>query len=289
MRILITGGGCEEPIDTVRSICNFSTGATAAYLCDRLSEAGHEVLAILAHRATKPSCVIPVHPFRTFRDLETTLRSVLAEHSFGMIIQAAAVSDYGIGSVEIDGIAYLPGNFGKIASGSRVVLNLCEHPKIIDKLRQWSCYSDCTDYADCTDYPECTIVGFKLTTGANATEREVAIADLFQHSGIDLVVSNDLSEITRDRHPFRIYGTVFDGEFPERHPKDGRRISGDRYAQPNRNSPVSIQNLRLQTQGTTKEDLAAWLENLASSLEQSVETGNGHHKTGQRDTQGGCT
>ena len=32
MKILITGGGSEEKIDNVRSICNFSTGRNSSFL-----------------------------------------------------------------------------------------------------------------------------------------------------------------------------------------------------------------------------------------------------------------
>ena len=42
-RILITGGGTREPIDSVRYIGNHSTGRTAAVLADELAGAGHEV------------------------------------------------------------------------------------------------------------------------------------------------------------------------------------------------------------------------------------------------------
>ena len=39
MNILITGGGCEEPIDDVRSVCNFSTGKTSSLIADCLVKA----------------------------------------------------------------------------------------------------------------------------------------------------------------------------------------------------------------------------------------------------------
>jgi phosphopantothenoylcysteine synthetase/decarboxylase len=194
MRVLISGGGCEEPLDGVRSLCNFSSGRTAAFLCDRMVEQGHEVTAVFAERAIKPSQLVVLHTFRTFQDLFNTLKKLLVANDFGMIIHAAAVSDFGIGSVEVDGISYPPSSCGKIESGSEVVVRLKQNPKIIDHLRDWS------------RNPNCIMVGFKLTNGADMKERETAVSDLLRRAGVDLVVSNDLSEISTEQHPFRIYG-----------------------------------------------------------------------------------
>jgi len=216
MRVLITGGGCEEPIDGVRSLCNFSTGRTAAFLCDRMAESGHKVSAILAERAIKPTRAVALHTFRTFQDLSTMLAVLLAESDYGMIIHAAAVSDFGIGSVEIDGIPYPPASCGKIESGSEVVIRLKQNPKIIDHLRDWS------------RNPSCIIIGFKLTNGADIQEREAAVSELLHRAGVDLMVSNDLCEITTEQHPFRIY----------------RQTKQD--------------TLNLLSTGTRKEDLAAF-------------------------------
>ncbi|PKL10535.1 MAG: hypothetical protein CVV52_17915, partial [Spirochaetae bacterium HGW-Spirochaetae-8] len=183
MRVLITGGGCEEPIDGVRSLCNFSTGRTASVLCDRLVEQGHEVTAVFAERAVKPSKPVASHSFRTFQDLSDTLHELLVKKDYGMIIHAAAVSDFGVGSMEIDGIPYLPGSYGKIESGSEVIIRLKQNPKIIDQLRAWSIN------------PTVYIVGFKLTNGANVPEREKASAELLYRAKVDCVVSNDFAEM----------------------------------------------------------------------------------------------
>jgi phosphopantothenoylcysteine synthetase/decarboxylase len=75
-----------------------------------------------------------------------------------------------------------------------VVVRLKQNPKIIDHLRDWS------------RNPNCIMVGFKLTNGADMKERETAVSDLLRRAGVDLVVSNDLSEISTEQHPFRIYG-----------------------------------------------------------------------------------
>ena len=199
MRVLITGGGCEEPIDGVRSVCNFSSGRTAAFLCDYFASRGNEVTAIIAERAAKPESAekqegnTRVHRFRTWRNLAETLRQQLEENSFDLVLHAAAVSDYRPDIVEINGVAYPAGNVPKIESGSNVIVTFAENPKIIDSLKEWS------------RNKRCEVVGFKLTNGASLAAREEKTEELFHRANPELVVSNDLSEISQDGHPTRCY------------------------------------------------------------------------------------
>lgn len=55
MKILVTGGGTEEPIDSVRSVCNFSTGRTASFFAEFFFREGNDVTALMSVRAEKPS------------------------------------------------------------------------------------------------------------------------------------------------------------------------------------------------------------------------------------------
>ena len=48
----MTAGGTEEPIDSVRSLTNTSTGATGAVLARTFIEKGAEVLLLHAERAS---------------------------------------------------------------------------------------------------------------------------------------------------------------------------------------------------------------------------------------------
>lgn len=48
------------------------------------------------------------------------------------------------------------------------------------------------------------IVGFKLTNNALDKRRMIAVNELLKEKGVDLVVSNDLSEIDQDIHLFKI-------------------------------------------------------------------------------------
>jgi phosphopantothenoylcysteine decarboxylase/phosphopantothenate--cysteine ligase len=96
------------------------------------------------------------------------------------VIHAAAVSDYGVDSIEsADGVVPA-GVYGKIESGRAPLLRLRPYPKLVDGLRALS------------PHPF-ALVAFKLTHGASPAEAAAAVGKLFAHSGADFVVHNDLT------------------------------------------------------------------------------------------------
>ena len=215
MQILITGGGCEEPIDGVRSICNVSSGKTAAFLCDHFVAEGFSVTAILSQRAVKPQKPVVLYSYRTFLDLSNILHQVLSQYSFDMVIHAAAVSDYSVDRVTVNGVDHIGGSVGKIESGSEVMIQLKENPKLIDGLASWS------------KNKACRIIGFKLTNTASGKERGVLACTLLNRTNIDFVVVNDISEIDEDWHPFCMYQKDSDDCFTCRcHGKTKQELAG---------------------------------------------------------------
>ncbi len=202
MKILITGGGTEEPIDTVRSICNFSTGRTASFLAKSLSESGHSVTALMAERAIKPkeSKTLSVKTFKSFQNLSDSIENLCKTEQWDLIIHAAAVSDFSVDTIEMDGKLFHPGDFSKISSDSEPVIRLKKNPKIVDSIKNW-----CGNNAEKT-----TLIAFKLTSSATTEERKKAVDKVFDSTGRtvsspDFVVSNDLSEINNNLHPCTIW------------------------------------------------------------------------------------
>jgi phosphopantothenoylcysteine synthetase/decarboxylase len=200
MKILITGGGCEEAIDGVRSLCNFSTGATAAAIAQDLACAGHEVTALMAERSRaildREETSLRVRPFRSYADLSASLREELEAYHWDLIIHAAAVSDYGVAAVRVGDQEFPGGSLPKIDSGQEVLITLKPHDKILYRLRAW-----------CRN-PQCRIAAFKLTRDAGEDQRREAVEKLFREGigkGPDLVIHNDLSEIQEGAHPFTVY------------------------------------------------------------------------------------
>jgi len=193
MKVLITAGGTSETIDGVRRITNISTGATGGAIARVFAEHGVEV--VLLHAADAPLSGIDVdrETFVTFADLEEVMSRRLREDDFDAIIHLAAVSDYSVASVEIDGETGSPGLDGKIGSGHDVLIRLTPKPKLLDSLRSWSRNN------------AIQIVAFKLTNEPDLGERAKHIRKLLDRGTSDLAVHNDLSEITEDRHEAEIW------------------------------------------------------------------------------------
>lgn len=134
MKILVTGGGCEEPVDGVRFISNFSTGKTAAAIADFFSENGHQVFHLAGIRAEK-SRSSRILTFRTCLDLKNLLEKTLPGGGFDAVIHAAAVSDYSPESVTVDGVTYPVSSAGKIPSEKTLSIVMRRNPKLIELIK----------------------------------------------------------------------------------------------------------------------------------------------------------
>jgi phosphopantothenoylcysteine decarboxylase/phosphopantothenate--cysteine ligase len=183
LRVLVTSGGTAEPIDSVRVLTNTSTGRTGAGLATYLAERGHDVVLLRA-RTAAAAVGCREETFFTFAELDAALTRLLGSGYFDAVIHAAAVSDFGVEAVVVDGRANPPGA-AKLESGAApVALRLRANPKLVDTLRVRS------------HNPALQVVAFKLTNGATAAAAREAVRALFAHSGADWVVHNDLAEWT---------------------------------------------------------------------------------------------
>ena len=176
-------------------------GAVGCFYGAMLARAGHEVVLLRARAAIPADGPCREETFTTFAELDAALRRLLGTGRFDAVIHAAAVSDYGVDSiVSADGVVPAGVN-GKIESGRAPLLRLHLHPKLIDGLRGLS-------------PGPLTVVAFKLTHGADPAHAAAAVRKLFDHSGADYVVHNDLAARTAD------------GTFPATiHPRDGQVIA----------------------------------------------------------------
>ncbi len=195
MNVLVTAGGTEEPIDGVRRLVNSSTGATGLVIAERLRNHGAEVLLLHSERVDTSGFQGEKAAFLTFGDLSGALRNLLASRHFDAVIHLAAVSDYHLAGIEVDGETLETGDRGKIGTGHELLLRLAPNPKLIDGLRGWSCN------------PELRVVGFKLTDEENADNRRAKVETLLQRGVADFVVHNDINEITNEQHAATVYST----------------------------------------------------------------------------------
>lgn len=189
MKFLITAGGTAEPIDAVRVLSNLSTGHTGAQLAKQLAGRGHQVILLRSVRAepAQHAGVCEVL-FDTFESLDRALQNILAAEKIDWIIQAAAVSDYRVSGIEIEGKIYssVP---AKLPSGRALCLHLSPTYKIIDRLPTYAREN------------RPGIIGFKLTAQATALQAQQAAARV----RADWVVQNDTADLRAGKRIFTLY------------------------------------------------------------------------------------
>jgi phosphopantothenoylcysteine decarboxylase/phosphopantothenate--cysteine ligase len=142
--------------------------------------------------ATLPQSKVPQKSFETAADLEQLLKQELGTSPYDAVIHLAAVSDYRVDKILLDGQS-APSS-GKLGTHDSLQLILRPQAKLVDSLRAWSCS------------PKTRIVAFKLTHSHAEQERQAAVQRIIQRAQPDLVVHNEQSERSADSHPFRLYG-----------------------------------------------------------------------------------
>ena len=197
MKVLITGGGCREYIDSVRVVTNSSTGRTSALLADELARKGNEVTLITAENAIKAQdSSIKIIFFQTGEELAKAIKAELTSSCYDAVIHAAAVSDFVPDTITISGKTVKAGkNAEKLPSGGEMTVTFRASPKIADSLHDWAAQGG---------NEKAKVVCFKLLNKADEAAKEKAVTSLFGHSKADFVIYNDLSQITANAHPFKI-------------------------------------------------------------------------------------
>lgn len=181
-KILITSGGTQEPLDDVRVITNKSTGRTAAFICDQLTESGFLVTYLHSESAKVPVLECEKISYTTFADIDQKLKIILTKNNFDFVIHAAAISDYSVAQ----------NTNGKIDSAQQTLtIQLNKNPKLIEKIKDIS--------------PLSKLVGFKLTSTANEKIISEKINKLFEKSKCDYVIHNDWSSVKTGQTVFNIY------------------------------------------------------------------------------------
>lgn len=193
--VLITSGGTHEPIDGVRFLTNFGSGKTGAAIADAFQEAGYDVIYLHSDDAHQPrgSCFSKV-VFTTVQSLSEALKTLLTEYDVAAVIHSAAVGDYRIDSLRIGDWSFKPLSDVKLPSDQPMTILLKPGPKLIDGIRQQ------------LRNPKALLIGFKLTKNLSVQDRQEAVSRLLERSGSDLVVSNDLSEISEVFHIAHLHG-----------------------------------------------------------------------------------
>jgi phosphopantothenoylcysteine decarboxylase/phosphopantothenate--cysteine ligase len=187
MKILVTSGATREPLDDVRFLSNVSTGATGAALADALVARGHAVTLLRGTGAVAAKRARSAGEFGSTADLHAKLRALVGAGKFDAVIHCAAVADYTPARV----------TRGKMSSyAPSLTVRLVPTPKILPLIKSFAPRS--------TKLP--TVIGFKLTSGADATARVAAVAKLFAAGTVDAAIHNDMAELAAGRaRPFRAF------------------------------------------------------------------------------------
>lgn len=190
MKILITSGGTDVPIDDVRKISNMSSGKYGAEIATEFYKKYHDVIYFSSKNSVIPSArYLSNHKGFTnplYKDYHDYLNKLTVENvdelkGYDIIVSAAAVSDYILDKTE-----------GKISSDNdELVIRLKKAQKVLPLIRKAA--------------PNALLVGFKLLVSPTEEEMHNAVKKVFAN-GADLVVYNDLTEIRKGdytRYVFR--------------------------------------------------------------------------------------
>lgn len=171
-KVVVVGGASRESIDSVRSVTNESSGATAVALANQAYYRGADVTLWSGAVAVPIPPWIPVERWRGVEDLLALARrqrNVLA--GARAVFVPAALADFTLEP--------LP---GKIASRDHPTLTLTLHraPKVLPELRRLAPSPGC-------------LVAFKLLAEAGPSELEAGARQLAEETRADWVVANDAS------------------------------------------------------------------------------------------------
>ena len=120
---------------------------------------------------------------------------MLSEHRFHAVIHLAAVSDYDVDHIVVDGTSIAVDTSTKLDTGDVMEIHLKRTPKLLAQLKELG-------------GDRLVVVGFKLTNGASPDERQAAVLKVAGRA--DLVVHNDVQGMTGDRHEATIYRSAGD-------------------------------------------------------------------------------
>lgn len=178
-KILVTSGPTRVPLDAVRFLSSRSSGRLGAEIARELLASGARVTFLYGAESMRPDPGEGVHLIEV-ETVDELIRAIkdLGGKNFDAIFHAMAVSDFA------------PENVikGKVSSQKEETWNikLIKTPKVIKLIREL--------------WPNTTLVGFKLEVGQSREELLTRARNFATDSGVDLVVVNDLTEITGDRH-----------------------------------------------------------------------------------------
>jgi len=201
VKILVTAGNTQTPIDRVRCITNIFTGRTGALIAAEAVRRQHSVVLLTSHPEAFAIEAMPaarVRTYRTFDELASLMETEIPHGDFDAIIHCAAVSDYELaGTYTLAAGTTFDANSQSLqaaegqatfadaarskvkSSHDELWLRLTPTPKLADRIRRdWTFRG--------------ILVKFKLEVGIDEPELERIAAASRRQSDADVIVANTL-------------------------------------------------------------------------------------------------
>jgi len=170
MKVLITLGPTQEPLDSVRYITNASSGRMGKSLANEAIKRNFETTIVAGPvNLDLPENAKIFHVRTADEMIEKTMRE-LKKNSYDVFISAAAIGDFTPAKVRK----------GKIKSESEIQLTLKPTQKLTRLVRE--------------NFPETFVVGFKAEHDVSKNELVRRGLEKLLSENLDLIVANDLSE-----------------------------------------------------------------------------------------------
>ncbi|MGM0125147.1 phosphopantothenate-cysteine ligase [Enterococcus sp. AZ194] len=218
-RVLVTAGGTSEPIDSVRSITNHSTGRLGQQIAQTfLANTNMEIDYITTRQAVLPEhhARLHLHYIESTMDLKNRMEELLTQYPYQAVIHSMAVSDFTPESSRaqetllqefyqnlldnpeqlesydkfealFQQLSHSKTTEKKISSkANHLLMVLKQNPKIIQLIKQIQ--------------PQTKLVGFKLLVGVDKEELFKVAGENLQKNSADFVLANDLESITETQH-----------------------------------------------------------------------------------------
>lgn len=221
MKILITAGGTTEPIDSVRSITNTSTGKLGSFIAKSYEKIAHitKIYYVCGKNSVVPeSEKVEVIFVDTVASLEFTVRNIIQTETIDIIIHSMAVSDYRVKAVTSASMLSntLSSKLGSIDTNHQqvteefIMLLFQDSETILStdgKIR-----SDMKDLVLCMEQtpkiislfrtiaPQAILVGFKLLDNVPFDELIDTAFHVLQDNKCSFVLANDLQDISSEQH-----------------------------------------------------------------------------------------
>ena len=211
MNIIITAGGTSEPIDNVRKITNSSSGKLGSIIANKFLDLDtiDKIFYVCNKSAYLPTenKKLEIIYVKTVENLQKTLKNLIKSQKIDVIIHSMAVSDYTVqyvttgqnlinklsnkSEVEIENILNSDEikiqNDDKISSNlSDIYIKLVPTPKVISQIKKWD--------------KDIFLVGFKLLSNVTKETLIDVAKNLMQKNNCDVVVANDIKDITATQH-----------------------------------------------------------------------------------------